>query len=107
MPHLKAEARLKAGWVPVGPVIREGDQPGSVSNKTADGRELILFICQGNRSLVIRSRNGFDIEKGADQEVFSQGFERLAALAAGESYEMPVTLPHGLSVDIRWTHVEE
>lgn len=90
-------------WRPVA-VLNPGDPDGSVSNRQADRRDVILFRCEHHRSVVYRSTGGTDYESGAQRVVSTLGVEELASLTAGESFELDVTMDSGLSGRVRWTH---
>jgi hypothetical protein len=104
---LRVEARLDRGgrllWVPIG-VVAVGDPPGSMSHNTLDRRDLIVFVCVGDRSVVSRSL-GADMEVGAMRAVFPLGeAEVLASLAAGQTYETDIVTDSGAAYRVRWTH---
>lgn len=79
-------------------------QPGSISNNAGGRRDVVMFRCCGPYSLIEQSLGGADIEIGSDRGICAEGFELLATLHPGESYEMAVTSDSGLSYTARWTH---
>lgn len=91
------------GWRPVA-VLNPGDPEGSISNRRADRRDVILFRCEEQRSVVYRSAAGADYVSGVQRIVAALGTEELAALGDGESFELDVTMDSGLSGRVRWTH---
>jgi hypothetical protein len=68
--------------------LRTGDPPGSLSHNPPEGqRQIILFSCHGDHSLIRRSTGGADVELGAGRVVGSLGYEEMAKLHAGERFE--------------------
>jgi hypothetical protein len=93
------------GWVTLGILIPE-DPEGSISSMTGDGgRDILLFRCEGVRSVVSRSVGGLDFTDGPDRIVVPLGGrEILADLGAGQSYERDVTSDALREYRARWTH---
>jgi hypothetical protein len=81
------------------------DPPGSISQNTPDGRDVIMFYCGGDHSVVERSLGGGDIEVDAMRVVTTAGTERLATLKPGQTYEADVVSDKGIAYKARWTHV--
>jgi hypothetical protein len=90
------------GWRPVAG-MRPGDREGSISDSKPGRRDVIMFRCEPGRSVIRRSRAGADWEQGAERAVVPlAGFEELAVLVPGESFEMAVTSDRGVSYVARW-----
>jgi hypothetical protein len=67
---------------------------------------VILFRCESDRSVIRFSSAGADFEAGAERVIIPlSGFEELAVLGPGQSFERDVTTDRGLSCRVRWTHV--
>jgi hypothetical protein len=94
-------------WITVG-TLAEGDPEGSITDITGDGgRDVLLFRCEGARSVISRSAGGFDFEVGPKLRAVAPlaGREVLAELGDGESYERDVTSADTLrEYTARWTH---
>jgi hypothetical protein len=101
------EVRLSAGsdWVTLG-TLTPGEQPGSITDMTEDGdRTVLLFRCEGDRSVIVRSADGADFEAGPDRVVMpSRGLEVLAELGDGQCYERDITSDALREYRARWTH---
>lgn len=102
---LRFECRTDAAgpWLKLGTLTPQVP-PGSISHNAAGARDVILFRCCGDYSLVERSLGGADIEEGAARTILTDGTELLATLRDGESFEMAVTSDGGRSYTARWTH---
>jgi hypothetical protein len=91
-------------WKP-GAVLAPGDPEGSISHNWPDGkRDLILFRCCGDHSLIRLSAAGADFEHGGDRVIVTTGVRAIAQLGPGESFDMAVTSDRGVSYRVRWTH---
>ena len=101
------EVRFAGGdsWVKLG-ALTPGAPEGSITSMTEDGgRDILLFRCDGARSVISRSVGGLDFEAGPDRVVVPvEGREILAELAVGQSYERDVTSDAGREYRARWTH---
>lgn len=67
--------------------LAAGETPGSVSNNSPTGRDVIQFTCNGHFSLIERSMGGVDSEHGDLRMTASVGFEPVARLEDGQDYE--------------------
>ena len=94
-----------SGWVTLGELTPES-QPGSVTDSAEGGsRRIIVFRCDGDRSVISCSAAGFDFEDGPDRVVIpAGGLEVLAELRDGQSHELDVTSESGREYRARWTH---
>lgn len=102
-----------SGTIPM-PSINPGDQPGSFSHNTPEGREVYVFGCHrdGSHSTIWQSPLGFDGAEGGVREIFHLGGDALAGwpvvkeLGYGESHDLDVK-PDGrpYPLRIRFTHV--
>lgn len=91
-------------WLTLG-TLTPGDQEGSITDITDGRRNVLLFRCEGERSIVSRSVGGTDWEVGAERVVVPlAGRERVAVLADGQSYERQLLSDAGLEYRARWTH---
>jgi hypothetical protein len=81
------------------------DPAGSISQNTPEGRDVIMFRCAGDHSVIEQSVAGGDIEVGAMRVVTTAGTEVLATLKPGQSYEADVVSDKGIAYKARWTHV--
>lgn len=81
------------------------DPPGSISQNTPAGRDVIMFYCAGGYSVIERSVLGADTEIGAMRAITTAGTERLATLKPGQTYEADVVSDKGIAYKARWTHV--
>lgn len=73
--------------------LNADDLNGSISDNLADGtRNIYMFGVNktGRSAFIARSILGLDVERGAQRVVDSSGFETIALLKSGESYEMDV-----------------
>jgi hypothetical protein len=78
---------------------------GSISHNWPDGkRDVILFRCCGDHSLVWLSAAGADFTAGGDRVVMSAGSREIARLGPGDSFDMAITSDGGVSYKARWTH---
>jgi hypothetical protein len=93
------------GWVTVGS-LTPTDREGSITDITEDGnRDILLFRCDGARSVISRSADALDFTVGPDRVVLPvMGREILAELGVGQSYERDVTSDAGREYRARWTH---
>ena len=87
MSQLWVEVAAQGGWVPTGPPLVVGSFAGSLSNNTPEGRDILRFSCEGGHSVIERSEGGFDVELEQLRVLGASGFEVLAILHNGESYE--------------------
>jgi hypothetical protein len=85
-------------------ILPAGSPPGTISHVAGDQRELIVFGCLGDRSVVGISVGGADVEAGIGRFVSSSGVDVVATLTDGEEFEMPVTSDRGISYQARWRH---
>jgi hypothetical protein len=81
------------------------DPPGSISQNTLTGRDVIMFRCAGDHSVIERSVLGADMEAGSQRAIVTAGTEVLATLTAGQTYEADVVSDRGIAYKARWTHV--
>ena len=81
------------------------DPPGSISQNTLTGRDVIMFRCAGDHSVVERSVLGADMEAGSQRAIVTAGTEVLATLTPGQTYEADVVSDKGIAYKARWTHV--
>jgi hypothetical protein len=104
--RLLVEIRVdgQSGWRRLGEQGPAGP-PGSMSDNGAGRREVLLFCCQGDHSIVARSRRGLDIAQGFAREVYASDADVLARLGPGQSYERVVTPDRQVPVRVRWTHL--
>lgn len=89
-------------------VLGPADREGSISDTRQDGvRDVILFRCEGGKSVISRAGGGIGFEAGQVRSVLPfAGRETLAELAAGEVYEQDVRTDQGTCCRARWTHRE-
>jgi hypothetical protein len=95
--------------IPSGPprraLLGPGDQEGSISHNAPDGRrDVIMFACHGDYSVIRRSAAGADYEAGRDRVILTDGTEELARLGPGESFVMDVVSDSGIAYRVRWSH---
>jgi len=106
---LQVQVRSRAGgWVTFPPLTVDMP-PASVANHHDGRREVIVFYCYGDHSIIEQSRAGVDVEVGALREVRSTDMIQLARLGPGESYEQAVRArpePDAPSMLVRWSHLE-
>jgi hypothetical protein len=102
---LLVEIGREGRWAPIGE-LRQGDEPGSMSNVVTGRREIIAFRCEGTHSVIERSKGGVDFElNGSLRMVSSLGFDELARLEPRETYECDVqTDSMGTPARLRFTH---
>lgn len=94
----------KSDWTTLG-TLTPGMPEGSITDMAEGGdRDILLFRCDGARSVVSRSVGGVDVEAGPVREVRSLGREVLAVLGDGKSYERDVTSDTLRRYRARWTH---
>jgi hypothetical protein len=94
-------------WRP-GTTLAPGDPEGSISHNWPDGkRDLILFRCCGDYSLIRLSAAGTDFEYGHDRIVTTAGLREIARLEPGDRFDMAVVSDRGASYRARWTHQDE
>lgn len=86
MSSLIVEFRAKGKWHPVDPPLGPGEA-GSVSHNGPAGRQLYVFQCEGDHSIMRRSSVGIDREDGVLREITSAGFEDVAEIIPGVPYE--------------------
>lgn len=91
------------GWTRAA-VLNPGDPVGSVSDCHDGRRDVILFRCEPERSVIYLSAAGADYESGPERIVVTLGTRELAVLADGESFERAVTTDRGKSCTVRWRH---
>ena len=103
MPLLVEVADAHGAWSAVH-LIPAGDPDGSISNNQPAGRDIILFRCERDRSVIYRSAAGFDMEVAGGRIVTMLGTEVLAVLGPGDSFELPVISDRGVAYSVRWTH---
>jgi hypothetical protein len=92
-------------WTTAG-TLSAADREGSITDTTGPGaRDIILFRCDGDRSVVCRSAGGIDFEAGPVRAVLPlEGRETLAELRDGQVYERDVRSDRGIAYRARWTH---
>lgn len=103
MPLILEVSAGGSGWKRAA-VLNPGDREGSVSDCRDGHRDVILFRCDGDRSIIRASATGMDFEAGDERTVVTLGTAELAALTAGESFARYVTTDRGMSCQIRWRH---
>ncbi len=103
---LRIEVYKNGKWIKVGELTKH-DPPGSFSNISPDGRrEIYIFECFGNKSVIYRSKGGIDREIGSLREIYTFGLERIKELGKGNSYEMEIgTDKSSERRKIRFVHV--
>jgi hypothetical protein len=85
--------------------LAPGEREGSISHNWPDGkRDVILFACHGDHSMIRMPASGADFEDGDARMVITTGLREVARLGPGESFDMAVTTDRGLSYRVRWTH---
>jgi hypothetical protein len=79
---------------------------GSISAARPSGtRDMILFRCDGDRSVIRRSTGGYDWEDGLTTVIVPVGgFEEVTVLTAGECYELTASTGRGVPYTVRWRH---
>ena len=84
-----------------------GDRKGSISDNTRYGRDIYVFECLGEKSMIYKSKAGFDYEMGEMRDVNSSGFDVIAELSLSKPvYEMSVkTDSSHLNMLITFTHI--
>ena len=88
-----------------GTTLPPGEPGGSISHNWQDGkRDVILFRCCGDHSLIWLSGAGADFLDGDDRIVISAGTREIARLGPDDSFDMAVTSDQGASYRVRWTH---
>ena len=97
----------RGGWRPAA-ILRPGDPPGSISSNHAGGRDIFLFRCEPDRSVISRSTGGADFEAadGAIRAVAAAGLAEVAVLGPGESFDLTVLPDRSPVYTVRWTHKE-
>jgi hypothetical protein len=107
---LRVEMYAKDEWREVGR-LESGDKPGSMSDNDVGEiparREVLIFRCLGDRSVITRSVAGADACIGPNRSVVAVAEEILADLQPGQSFEKTVQTDNGFSFLVRWTHVAE
>jgi hypothetical protein len=101
------EVRMAAGgdWVTLGTLTPETLE-GSVTDITGGGRDILLFRCDGARSVVSRLADppAFDAGPLRAVRLPITGREILADLGDGHSYELDVISEKRRGYRARWTH---
>lgn len=93
-----------SNWTTLGTLTPDTPE-GSITDMTDGGRDILLFRCAGDKSVVTRSVGGIDVEAGPDRVVLPlKGREILAELGDGQSYERDVTSGTLREYRARWTH---
>jgi hypothetical protein len=83
----------------------EGGCPGSISNNTPEGREVLRFWFADGYSVVERSIGGADTEVGEARLITTLGFEPVARLEDGETYEFDMRTDRMTSaMHVRFRH---
>lgn len=94
-------------WVTAGKIY-PGDQPGSISQNKPDGeREIYLFECKegDEKSVIYRSKEGFDISSPTSRTIGTAGLETVATLKDREHYEISIkTDKSEARTVVRFTH---
>jgi hypothetical protein len=95
------------GWATLD-TLTPASPEGSITSMTGDGgRDVLLFRCEGARSVIWRSAGGVDFEDGPNRVVMPlKGREMLAELHDGGVYEQDVRTDRGIACRARWTHRE-
>lgn len=86
---LTIEVRVGQDWVEAGR-LGPGDPAGSMSNNTAEARELYVFGLTATGATIWRSDLGLDMEVGPYRSVTSARSTVVADLVLGDSFEMTV-----------------
>lgn len=83
MSQLVMLVRARGEWIKVGQPLMAGEPGGSLSHNAPHGaREVYLFECRGDHSVLLRSTSGADIELGAIRTISTEGFEEVARMDA-------------------------
>ncbi len=96
-------------WLPIAE-LGPHDREGSISDNQPGGRDVILFRCDGHRSVIHRSAAGADFDLGSltgrpiRAVIPSGGLDLIAELTDGQWHEMDVRTDRGISRRVRWTH---
>lgn len=95
----------ESGWVTLAALTPEMPE-GSITDTAQGGRDIIMFRCEGDRSVISRSADGIDFEAGQLRAVLLpiEGRETLAELSGGQVYERDVRSDQGIAYRARWTH---
>jgi hypothetical protein len=82
------------------------DRPGSLSNVTPEGSEIIIFECaeDDSRTTISRSKKGAHTEQGRARTIYSWEKEEIVELKPGQFYEMDITTQDGSSAKVRFRH---
>lgn|SRR5215831_3661463 len=92
------------GWTTLG-TMRPGDREGSLSDNSDGRRDILRFRTTPDCSIVEMSRAGVDVEVGVHRAIVATGFDVLARLRDGESYERPVQTDRmSQPVQVRFRH---
>ncbi len=103
MPLILEASAGGCDWKQAG-VLNPGDREGSLSDCRDGRRDVILFRCEPERSVIYASDAGMDSESGDERTVIALGTTELAVLTEGESFERNVTTDRGASYRVRWRH---
>ena len=88
-------------------LLSPGDREGSVSHAPLGGtRDVIMFACHGDHSMIRRSAAGADYETGTARVIATVGMIELARLRDGGTFEMDVISDRGIKYRARWTHTQ-
>jgi hypothetical protein len=83
MSQLVLLVRARGEWVQAGWPLKPGEPGGSLSHNGPSGREVYLFECRGDHSVLLRSKAGADVELGAARVIENlDGFEEVARMDA-------------------------
>lgn len=92
------------------PSLKQNDPPGSMSNNTETGRDLYLFQCLGDYSVISKSNVGMDAEvnNGKNRLVISNNFSPVSILKNGESFVMKMKMDNmSTEIDVMFTHRDD
>jgi hypothetical protein len=91
-------------WITLGTLSPAADA-GSITDMAGGRRDILLFRCEGERSVISRSAGGIDFDAGETRAVAPlEGLETLAELGDGQVYERDVVSDSGREYRARWTH---
>lgn len=104
MGQLRVEVRSHtSGWKHTA-TFRPTDPPGSLSHDHEGQREIIMFSCHGNYSIVEQADGGIDVKEGIARTIYTIGRTELAPLRPGEQFER-IVIQKNVAIHVRWTHL--